>query len=73
MSLIEQGGNQKLFEFFEKFDLNKEEIPLKYNSNAAVWYRKKLAAIAFGQPNSFTESEPSKEEGRKQSEGSLIN
>lgn len=64
MSLIEHGGNQKLKEFLAKYDLNSAEIKDKYTSNAAVWYRKTLAAVAFGQPGSFSEPEPSYDEGR---------
>ena len=41
---MEHGGNKKLFDFLEKFGLNQEDISRKYTSNAAVWYRKSLAA-----------------------------
>ena len=35
MALMENGGNTKLNEFLDKFDLNSEDIKVKYNTKAA--------------------------------------
>jgi hypothetical protein len=70
MALMEHGGNHKLNEFYDKFDLLSQDIKIKYNTKAAQWYRKTLAANAFGSPNSFTEPEPDYDEGKKLIESS---
>jgi len=43
---MECGDNAKLHQFFEKYNLNQEQVKVKYTSKAASYYRKKLAAIA---------------------------
>ena len=40
------GGNHKLNEFFDFYDLNSEDIKIKYNTNAAYYYRRKLSYLA---------------------------
>jgi len=40
IKLLELGGNARLKDFLTKYDLQDEEITLKYNSKAAVYYRK---------------------------------
>ena len=62
---MENGGNQKLKDYLAKFGLLEEDIKTKYNSVAANWYRKNLAAVAFGQPDSFNQPEPTEEEGKR--------
>lgn len=62
MAMMKHGGNQPLCEFFDKYNLNEEEIKTKYTTVAAQYYRKKLLALANGQ--SLMESEPQYEEGR---------
>eukprot|EP00352_Strombidinopsis_acuminata_P005891 CAMPEP_0176377308 /NCGR_PEP_ID=MMETSP0126-20121128/28797_1 /TAXON_ID=141414 ORGANISM="Strombidinopsis acuminatum, Strain SPMC142" /NCGR_SAMPLE_ID=MMETSP0126 /ASSEMBLY_ACC=CAM_ASM_000229 /LENGTH=71 /DNA_ID=CAMNT_0017739093 /DNA_START=260 /DNA_END=475 /DNA_ORIENTATION=- len=52
-------------EFLAKYDLLEEDIVSKYNSKAAVYYRKFNQAAANNIP--FFEAEPSYEEGRKDS------
>jgi len=44
MKLVELGGNSKLNEFFDGFDLNSEDIKIKYTTKAAHYYRKLLTA-----------------------------
>jgi hypothetical protein len=34
MALIEHGGNNKLLEFLDQYDLNTEDIKVKYNTKA---------------------------------------
>ena len=48
LSLMDKGGNDALNTFFVRFNLNTEDINMKYTSRAALWYRKKLAADAAG-------------------------
>jgi hypothetical protein len=57
------GGNQKLKDFLNKFDLGSEPIKVKYTSQAAIFYRKKLLALCNG--DEAQEQEPSYEDGRK--------
>ena len=56
------GGNKNLQEFFQKYDLNDEEVPVKYNSTAAEYYRVKLRSMSEGIP--FDEEPPSYNDGR---------
>jgi hypothetical protein len=46
MALMELGGNHKFNEFLDQYDLNTEDIKVKYNTKAAQYYRKQLAAQA---------------------------
>lgn len=62
LKLMALGGNKKLRDFFEKYDLHEEEINNKYNSCAAEWYRGQLRSLGDGVP--FNETEPSYEEGK---------
>lgn len=57
------GGNKKMRDFFEKYDLHEEEINNKYNSCAAEWYRGQLRSLGDGVP--FNEQDPSYEEGKQ--------
>ncbi|CDW82973.1 adp-ribosylation factor gtpase- [Stylonychia lemnae] len=42
LKLLNLAGNQRLHEFFEQYDLNKETPNLKYKSKAAQYYRELL-------------------------------
>lgn len=65
---MEQGGNDKLHAFLDKYDLNTADLQTKYQSKAAQYYRKRLAAIASQQQELIDEldklGEPSYSEGR---------
>jgi hypothetical protein len=56
------GGNQKCKEFFEKFDLDKDNIHHKYKTIAAKFYRDNLDNILKG--NDLNQ-EPSYDQGRE--------
>lgn len=66
---MEHGGNHKLSEYLDKYDLNSEDIKVKYNTKAAQWYRKRLAASANGIIDHFTDSELEYNEGKKLADG----
>lgn len=57
-------------EHLDKYDLNSEDIRVKYTTQAALHYRKKLASEASGAE--FSESAPEYEEGRKGLDGKTI-
>lgn len=65
IKLLELGGNARLKEFFTKYDLQDEDIVTKYNSKAAVYYRRCNQAAANNLP--FFEAEPTYEQGREDS------
>jgi len=56
------GGNKKLKDFYQKYDLLEEEVQMKYNSVAAEYYRVMLRSLAEG--IQFAEDEPAYQEGR---------
>ena len=63
LKTLSQGGNAKLAEFFDKYDLRSvKDLKVRYSTKAAVYYRKRNAALAMGQ--AFEEEPPSYEEGR---------
>jgi len=54
---MEQGGNDKLKDFFALYDLNDiYDIKVKYNTVAADYYRRRNLALSQGQP--FEEEAP---------------
>ena len=60
---MEQGGNDKLKDFFALYDLNGvSDIKVKYNTKAADFYRRRNNALALGQP--FDEEAPDTHSGR---------
>ena len=59
---MENGGNIKFKEFLERYDLNTEDIKVKYVTKSAQYYRKRLAAITNTYP--LSEDEPEYNEGR---------
>lgn len=67
---MKQGGNQALRDFFETYDLNGKDIKVKYATQAALFYRKQLAAKAAG--IDFSEEAPQFEEGRLGLDGNSI-
>lgn len=71
IALMDKGGNDLLYVFFEKYDLNAEDLVTRYNSKAAQFYRKLLSAMASNDLEQIAMVEstrPSYEEGRVPSE-----
>lgn len=62
------GGNTKLKEFFENYDLNDESPSSRYGTNASFFYREQLKNQC--ERVSFIKAPPTYDEGREQS---LIN
>ena len=56
--MVQIGGNKKFFEFLKEYGKEREPIPKKYSTNAAVYYRKKLCAEAKNQE--FNDPAPAK-------------
>lgn len=48
MSLLRNGGNKKLYEFFKKYDLIYEPIQKRYHTRAAQFYRERLEQFNEG-------------------------
>lgn len=46
---MSNGGNQNLTDFLDKYDLNSEDIKVKYNTKACAFYRKRLTSLATNQ------------------------
>ena len=40
LKFLVKGGNKNFKDFMQFYNLNLEDIPQKYNSNAAIFYRK---------------------------------
>ena len=64
LKMMEKGGNAKLKEFFQRYDLNDEPQNEKYSTVAANFYKKWLLSIV--QQEELTEQAPQFEDGRKQ-------
>lgn len=63
LKLMEQGGNGKLQEFLNKYQLDDVyDIKVKYNTRAADYYRRRNNAMVTKQE--FTEAEPALDVGR---------
>jgi ADP-ribosylation factor GTPase-activating protein 1 len=61
LALMRNGGNARLREFFENYNIPKDgPIDFKYRTKAGQYYREMLKALAEGNP---TPEPPSKEEG----------
>ena len=68
LKLIEEGGNGKLREYFQTYELNDVyDIKIKYNTKAADYYRRMNNAKAMMKP--FTEEIPTYDEGRVMMDG----
>ncbi len=48
MKLLETGGNARLCEYLQKYNLKDVQVPLKYLTNAMEFYRKRNEAKALG-------------------------
>lgn len=70
LKLLESGGNLRLYEFCEKYDLNGVDIKLKYQTKALQYYRRRHEATCLGKE--FSEVEPTKAEGRILADGSSL-
>ena len=64
LKLMALGGNKKLKEFFQIYDLNDESVQQRYNTRGADFYRLKLRSMGENIP--FDETNPSYEIGREQ-------
>ena len=42
LNLMQTGGNQPLYDFFQEYDLLEESIQYKYKTKAASFYRAKV-------------------------------
>jgi hypothetical protein len=49
INLMRQGGNLQVREYLEKYDLENEDAKVKFNTKAAQFHRKRLAALASNQ------------------------
>ena len=58
MKMVAEGGNQKFFIFLREYGKEREPVPKKYASAAAVYYRKRLCFLAKGLE--FNEPPPAK-------------
>ena len=67
LKLLEAGGNAKLHDFLENYNLNSVDIKLKYQTKAMLYYRKRNEATAL--EREFKDEEPSVEEGRQLQDG----
>ena len=55
---VQLGGNKKFFEFLKEYGKEREPIAKKYNTNAALYYKKKLCQEAKNQE--FNDPPPAK-------------
>jgi len=53
---MQYGGNRKMREFFQKYDLNEESVSTRYATQAAAHYRQVLKSAADSVP--FNEPPP---------------
>ena len=61
LSLMSSGGNAAFLEFMDMYSLADKNIPIKYRSNAAKYYRHKLKAISRNEI--FVDDAPNFEDG----------
>jgi hypothetical protein len=54
--MMQYGGNRKIREFFQKYDLNEESVSTRYATQAAAHYRQVLKSAADSVP--FNEPPP---------------
>ena len=62
LKLLQAGGNDKLIDFCDRYDLKALDIKTKFTTRALQWYRKRNEAQALDRE--FTEPEPTYEQGR---------
>lgn len=48
ISMMQQGGNIQFKEYMEKYNLEGEELRMKYQTKAAQFYRRKIATLSSG-------------------------
>lgn len=65
--MMRVGGNQQFREYLEKYNLEDEQAKIKYQTKAAQFYRKRIAALANN--TLLQEDDPDYDEGRKMSDG----
>ena len=58
LKMVAIGGNKKFFEFLREYGKERDPVPKKYTSAAAVYYRKKLCFEA--KDIEFNEAPPAK-------------
>lgn len=63
LKLMAIGGNKKLKDFFQNYDLNDESIQARYNTRASEYHRLYLRCMCENIP--FGEKEPSYDLGRE--------
>jgi hypothetical protein len=64
LRLMALGGNKKLRDFYQNYDLNEENVQMRYNTRASDFYRLKLRCFSENIP--FNEEAPNYEVGRDQ-------
>ena len=64
LRLMALGGNKKLRDQFQNYDLNDETVQIRYNTKAADFYRKYLRGLSENIP--MNEGPPDYEVGRAQ-------
>jgi hypothetical protein len=68
---LELGGNQRLFDFFKKYNLHEvKDVKIKYQTRASDYYRRRNLAMATGK--AFEDLEPSVEDGRTLMNGNTL-
>lgn len=67
IAMMRVGGNLQFKEFLEKYNLENEEPKVKYQTKAAQFYRRKIAALSNG--NLFSDDDPDYDEARKMIDG----
>lgn len=67
LKLLSAGGNAKLIDYLTKYNLQSVEIPLKYQTKAMQFYRRRNEAVALGK--SFEDTELSLDEARTLTDG----
>ena len=61
LQLMTVGGNQELKDFFHHYSIEGMDVPTKYRTKAAYFYREKLKFLSEGRP--LIKDRPSAEEG----------
>lgn len=62
LRLMALGGNKALKDYFQNYDLNEENINMRYNTRSADFYRLKLRCMSEMIP--FNDDAPNYEAGR---------
>ena len=70
IQMMKVGGNLHFKEFLEKYNLENEEARVKYQSKAALFYRRKIAMLCSNQE--MNEEDIDYDEGRQLIDGAII-